>query len=173
MYCPKCSQQVSDETRFCSRCGFQLNVVKALLANEAIPAGAESRRVSRSFSKRDISIGATLMFVAALIAAIVVYDLPPAHSARIIFLVFAWFLLTLLINIKPLFLYFLRGDSQPDGVDIPATRGLSSAGREPVLPSSRSVPVNVYLSPAAATGEMGPPASVTEGTTNLLKQKET
>ena len=92
MYCPKCSQQVSDETRFCSRCGFQLNVVKALLANEAIPAGAESRRVSRSFIKRDISIGATLMFVAALIAAIVVYDLPPAHSARIIFLVFAWFL---------------------------------------------------------------------------------
>jgi len=33
MYCPKCSQQqVSDDIRFCPRCGFQLDAVKGLFA---------------------------------------------------------------------------------------------------------------------------------------------
>jgi uncharacterized membrane protein YvbJ len=35
MYCPKCSQQqISDEMRFCSRCGFPLGAVKELIAND-------------------------------------------------------------------------------------------------------------------------------------------
>ena len=45
MFCPKCSQeQISDETRFCSRGGFQLNVVKALLAEESAPQPAEIQK---------------------------------------------------------------------------------------------------------------------------------
>lgn len=35
MYCPKCSQQqVSDEVRFCSRCGFLLSAVAEIVKND-------------------------------------------------------------------------------------------------------------------------------------------
>jgi ribosomal protein L37E len=39
MYCPKCSQQqVSEEVRFCSRCGFSLSAVRELIAgSESAP----------------------------------------------------------------------------------------------------------------------------------------
>jgi predicted amidophosphoribosyltransferase len=34
MYCPQCSQeQVSEEMRFCSRCGFPLAIVSQLVRN--------------------------------------------------------------------------------------------------------------------------------------------
>ena len=55
MYCPKCSQiQTEDGLRFCSRCGFQLGVVKELLAE---PGGApvmpaESQAPPKFFSRR-------------------------------------------------------------------------------------------------------------------------
>ena len=35
MHCPRCGQQqISNETRFCSRCGFQLGVVSELLLHD-------------------------------------------------------------------------------------------------------------------------------------------
>jgi len=37
MYCPRCSQhQVSDDISFCTRCGFQLGVVKELLVTGGV-----------------------------------------------------------------------------------------------------------------------------------------
>ncbi len=34
MFCPRCSQeQVSEETKFCSRCGFSLSLVAEVLTN--------------------------------------------------------------------------------------------------------------------------------------------
>ncbi len=34
MYCPNCSQQqISEETKFCSRCGLPLGLVSEILAN--------------------------------------------------------------------------------------------------------------------------------------------
>jgi hypothetical protein len=37
MFCPKCSQsQTSDEIRYCSRCGFPLGTVAALLSNNGV-----------------------------------------------------------------------------------------------------------------------------------------
>ena len=43
MYCPKCSQlQISEEMRFCSRCGFALGAVRELVAsgNAGVETGA-------------------------------------------------------------------------------------------------------------------------------------
>src|SRR5262249_38437744 len=37
MYCPKCStEQLSDETRYCSRCGFLLTHVSELIENDGV-----------------------------------------------------------------------------------------------------------------------------------------
>lgn len=175
MFCPKCSQQqVSDETRFCSRCGFQLNVVKAILSSdESVSQNTEGKKASRSFNKRDMTIGAALMFVFAFIVAAITVDLPPSHSAPILFLIIAWFLLVLLINIKPIIQYFLRPDSPP--VDVPVSKtspNLFSKSVSNALPTAHSIPAEDLVMPRFNTAEMVQPLSVTEPTTNLLDKKE-
>ena len=177
MFCPKCSQQqVSDETRFCSRCGFQLNVVKALLVNDSLPQtqDAETQKIDRSLRKRDMTIGAFLMFLLALIVAALTVDMPSSHSARIIILMLAWVALTLLINIKPMFQYFLRGDTSAS-----TTGGFSSSKivskitskNKNALPEANSIPAEDLVAREVITAQMIKPASVTERTTNLLDKK--
>lgn len=172
MFCPKCSQQqIADETRFCSRCGFQLNVVKALLVSESIPAGPEFQSIKRSFSKRDMTIGVALMFFLALIVAVFTIGLGPNESARIIPLLVGGIALTLLINIKPLFHYFRTGDTN----QVPTSENpveLEAKYRRGALPPSQSIPAGAYISPPVIdTARMAKPQSVTDETTNLLHKQ--
>jgi cytochrome c biogenesis protein CcdA len=171
MFCPKCSQeQISDETRFCSRCGFQLNVVKALLSDTQAQ-GDETAKPERSLRKRDMTIGAFLMFVLAIIGAAITIDMPPSHSARIIIIVMAWMGLTLLLNIKPIIQYFLRADSSPaNEVSSPGLMGKFTSKNKKSLPASHSIPASDLVMPGAKTAEIVQPPSVTEPTTNLLNK---
>jgi hypothetical protein len=173
MFCPKCSQeQISEETRFCSRCGFELNVVKALLAEEGTPQSAEIQKQNRSLRRRDLTIGAALMFVFAFIMAALTVAFPPSSSFRIIYLTIAWLALTLLINIKPIIQFFVRGESNTtDEKLLPSklTAVFNSEKQTAALPSSQSIPAD-FMIPAANTAEMAPPPSVTESTTNLLNK---
>ena len=73
MFCPKCSQQqVSDDMRFCSRCGLQLSAVKELLdSNGALATDATENHDNRSEShQKDVNLGAVLMLVGAALAAL-------------------------------------------------------------------------------------------------------
>ena len=147
MYCPKCSQeQVSDETRFCSRCGFQLNVVKALLAEESAPQSAEIQKPKRSLNKRDLTIGAALMFVFAFIVATLTVSMPPNHSARILILVVAWLLLSLLINVKPMIQYFMRGEADAAGENY-----LPSKKQNAALPTAQTIPADLMMPKTGST----------------------
>lgn len=174
MFCPKCSQQqISDEIRFCSRCGFELNVVKALLASDA-PQNSEIQKPDRSLRKRDMTVGAGIMFFFALVAAIITVDMPPSHSSRIILLFVAWLILSLLINIKPIIGYLLRADnSAPATEDFSLSKTISNfASRsKKALPEARGVPASDLVMPNLNTAEMIQPPSVTESTTNLLDRK--
>ena len=175
MFCPKCSQQqVSDETRFCSRCGFQLNVIKALLTEDGLPQTphTEIQKIDRLLRKRDLTFGALFMFFFALIVAVITVDMPSAHSARIIFLVISWLVLTLLINIKPIFQYFLQADSSAKDISTTETfSNLSTKIKHAALPSSHSIPAEDLIMPSINTAEMVSPPSITEQTTNLLDKK--
>jgi hypothetical protein len=172
MFCPKCSQeQVSDETRFCSRCGFQLNVVKALLTEESSSPNDAIIKPDRSLRKRDMTIGAAIMFFFALVAAAITVDMPASHSARITLLVIAWLILSLLINIKPIIQYFLRADNSEAATDdFSASKIVSrfAARNKNALPEAHGIPATDFAMPAANTAEMVKPPSVTERTTNLL-----
>ena len=64
MHCPQCGQQqVSDEMRFCSRCGFALSIVTELL----VTGGTLPERQAESFAgkftgrKRGKRLGLLLM----------------------------------------------------------------------------------------------------------------
>jgi len=175
MFCPKCSQQqVSDETRFCSRCGFQLNVVKALLGNDEMLQAQDAtiQKPDRSLRKRDMTFGALFMFLFALTVAAITIDMPSSHSARIILLIIAWLSLTVLINIKPMIRYFLQADSSTKDISTSKTfSNLTSKIKHTALPSSHSIPAEDLITPNINTVEMIKPASVTERTTNLLDEK--
>jgi hypothetical protein len=69
MYCPKCSQQqVDDNVRYCSRCGFELSVVRACLAGAAPASGPEALPVSAP-RRRNINLGVASMLSGALFTA--------------------------------------------------------------------------------------------------------
>jgi hypothetical protein len=175
MFCPKCSQQqVSDETRFCSRCGFELNVVKALLSSENLPQNAETSKPDRSLRKRDMTIGAAIMFLFAFIVAALTVDMPSSHSSRILLLIVAWLLLSLLINIKPMIQYFLRADnSAPAADDFSLSKTVSGlvSGNKKSLPEAHGIPASDFVAASVNTAEMLKPPSVTERTTNLLDKE--
>ena len=118
------------------------------------------------------------MFVSALIILIITGDLPDSHSTRIIFLVITWFALSLLINIKPIIGYFFHGDGSPATNQALSSKTvfnrasqIENKTQNPALPSAQVVPIADFVMPRGKTAEIVQPPSVTEETTNLLKNK--
>ena len=183
MFCPKCSQQqASEEVRFCSRCGFQLGVVKAILANDAVAAAAPPAQgplapvaptaVARPTRKRDQTFGALLMFGVSLFAAAAA----DMDEDGVVALIFGWLFLTLLINLRPLLRYFFSRDASSTSESLPAPRRLRglfrrAAARDDALPPAQGVHVTNYEGQRLNTAEVVRPPSVTEHTTNLLNNK--
>ncbi|HEY0379426.1 MAG TPA: hypothetical protein VGC87_21090 [Pyrinomonadaceae bacterium] len=187
MYCPRCSQQqASEEVRFCSRCGFQLGVVKELLAQTEAPAPAavEPLQPARGLRKRDVTVGALLMFVVALVVVLFPDDTtpPPVRDGHMVALVGLFIVLTLFINfIGPLLRAVnrlfgedeasqRRGQLSQPQPDL-STKVSASARDRAALPPARSAPAASFNSPRADTAEMVRPPSITEQTTNLLNNK--
>jgi hypothetical protein len=89
MFCPSCGQQqVSEETRFCSRCGFLLAGISRLISNNGLatptPAMRESDRISPR--KKGIKQGGQLMILGLIIVPllVIVSALLNLHPAPII-----------------------------------------------------------------------------------------
>src|SRR5688500_973455 len=72
MHCPKCGQQqISDETRYCSRCGFLLTGIAEVVANEGIiPGSGPSGVKSVSPRKRGVKQGAFIFLLSILVIPI-------------------------------------------------------------------------------------------------------
>ncbi len=75
MFCPKCSQeQISDEMRFCSRCGFQLAGVSELLLNEGslLQTSEERTGIAAYLRQKSALPGAKIMFFSICLLPIAV-----------------------------------------------------------------------------------------------------
>lgn len=182
MFCPKCSQQqTSDEARFCSRCGFQLGVVKAALAADEsvdVRAAAAATPADRSTRVRDLTLGAALMFFIALAIAVATLDVPPISPAPVVLLVVWWALLTLALNLRPLLRYFFGDLFRRTKHNEPAQRfapdlttKVSASARNAALPPTNAgepIPASLFGARRANTAEVAPPPSVADHTTNLL-----
>ncbi len=188
MYCPRCSQQqASDEVRFCSRCGFQLGVVKELLTQMEAPAPAAVEPLppapARGLRKRDVTIGALLMYVISVALIIISSPIPPLRNDQIFVLTILFVALALFVNfITPLLRavnkLFGEENKASGRAEIPrpqATPDLSTqvSAHRAALPPARSVPAGLFNSPRVNTAEMLQPPSITEHTTNLLDNKRT
>src|SRR4029453_3946864 len=90
MHCPKCGQQqISEETRFCSRCGLLLTEIANVVANDGIVPGRAKGTTSARL--RGLKQGFFLFLLALLIvplAAIITIatDAEPYVAAGLMFL---------------------------------------------------------------------------------------
>ena len=169
MYCPKCSQiQTEDGLRFCSRCGFQLGVVKELLAERdsapVITAGSQAPAKFSSRRKQDLLFGATVMSIAATIVVQLSWIAPKVKlifPLWVIWLAFSLFVLSFDVLVRVVRRFFSDDD------DVSDRRSLSTSE----LPPMQNLPVTALGFDRVNTGEILQPLSVTDHTTNLLNKK--
>jgi hypothetical protein len=184
MHCPQCGQQqVSDEMRFCSRCGFPLGVVAELISKGGtLPdREAESSPPKLGARQRGKRLGLLLMltgFVLAIIGGIIHDSMNPLERSALV--------TTLLLFIPAIicgvagfvrFLYALLLETNAPGqasvsqVEQIRSSELSAGGNYPELPSSQGMPVSDLGARRGNTTEIVNVPSVTENTTKLLDKQ--
>lgn len=172
MYCPKCSQQqVSEEVRFCSRCGFSLNAVRVLVASENALA-EKGAGAQISCGQKAVRRGAWIML--ASLAFTLFVGLMTAIDddfAILLFLPFLGFVMGLLIVFYGAFLADKRARKKAAAQAHVLPMMPVQLGTPAELPASRIAPIESFPSKRGATAEMVQPPSVTENTTRLLDEE--
>ena len=176
MYCPRCGQQqITDEVRFCPRCGLSLAGVPSLLFNEGMgPAGLPPQRARGgggllSGRREGTRSGAKLMFFSLILAPIAFIFCFPFDSPVPLLLPLALFLAGLSVM---LYSYLFGEDLLPARW----TKGQDEFGgaRTPrELSAPPFVPASGFAGQRVNTAEIAqqPPPSVTEQTTKLLDKE--
>lgn len=162
MYCPKCGhQQVSDDMRFCSRCGFQLTgVAELLIKNELGPPA--SGQLEKRFP-RISRLGAILIFFGIVSVPIFMILSGIMDSPVPLFGSFFFFLAGIAcIAYKWLFGATILPESRK-------ISELASAARDQYLPPAQEIPASDLF--RRDTAEFTPPPSITDPTTKLLENE--
>jgi len=175
MHCPVCGQQqVSEETRFCSRCGFLLTGVAEVVKSGGLVA-AKSTGVTGSPDsprRRGIKKGVfwallTAVVVPLMLILSLIFRIPPvpALMGLVIFAVGG------LLRVAYALLF--ESGNSPERFPEALMRDLEN---RQALPPSQSVPASAYAAPASSwrdTNELERvPGSVTDSTTKLLQKEE-
>lgn len=169
MFCPKCSQQqLSDEVRFCSRCGFQLAAVSEILRNDGtvLVNSASQTEKSALIKRPELRAGGKVIFLSiCLFVPAFIVGLIIDHPIPLVVPVIAFF-----IGLIQILYYFIFGESI-----LPVKKQNQTAfnNAEPQLNfrPAQGLPFSVVETKSLNTAEFGEPMSVTERTTNLLERK--
>jgi len=170
MHCPNCGQQqVSDEMRFCSRCGISLSGLSEWLTGGtvAVKVAAEKPVAGPSPRRKAMRRAGKLMFFSGvLLPVFLVFSLMIDEGAPMI-IPFALFFVALAM--------MLYARLFTDNYQVrPALN--DSAGRTTALggnPTKASLPspsISTMGNQQVRTNELAQPASVTEHTTRLLDE---
>lgn len=181
MFCPQCGQrQASNEVRFCSGCGFPLNVVTELLANGGQLAWRPPAQAGLSPRQKGIRQGALLM-----LSTILVVPLLAILGVRLFGLPGEFVALAAVVCPLGGFLRILYGlfleSNAPQAGDVmqPAYTPppvipdyLGTQPRSTTLPPARSTPMPTPRPQRFDTGGLAAPRpSVTDHTTRLLDKQ--
>ncbi len=176
MYCPKCSQeQVSEEMRFCSRCGFSLTAVRELIVSGNALTAPGSEVQARSSGQKAVRRGAWIM-LGCLAFTLFVGFLAAIDDDFAVLLVLP--LLGFIIGILNVFYGAFWADKRAlkraaaKSLAVPTTPNQLGAPARAELPASRMAPIESFSGKRGATAEMiQSPPSVTENTTRLLDEE--
>ena len=167
MYCPNCGQQqLSDEMRFCSRCGLALSGLAEWLARGGVPAKREEQAATPSPPRRRTRrAAAKLMFVSgALLPVFIVISLLVEHGAPMVVPVILFFISLVIMLYTRLF----RKETSPVRTHDAQTTALNSASARGPLPPASNMSMPGVGRQQVRTNELAQPPSVTENTTKLL-----
>lgn len=166
MFCPKCSQQSSDEVRFCPRCGLQLAGLAAYVAgNEYAPVRPEPPPAAELTAKRrGTRRGAKLMFFSVVLFPLFFALCFLVDGPAPLFVPFMVFLLGLVMLIYAR----LFGDELVQVPQRASRKDLNAVGDRPALGSPQFNPTPLFNQQRGNTAEIYQPPSITENTTKLL-----
>jgi hypothetical protein len=184
MHCPQCGQQqLSDEMRFCSRCGFALGIVTELLVTGGTLPERENESCVVRFGgrKRGKRLGLLLMLTAMLLAMIggIIHDsLVHDHNAPGLAGKLLLFLPAIMIGVAGFVRFFyallletnVQGSTSPSFPPRATTKSVQHAQNHPALTPSPGVSASSFAAKRGNTREMVDVPSVTEHTTKLLDQ---
>jgi len=176
MHCPSCGQQqISTETKFCSRCGLPLIVVAEVLMHGGyLPQLAQLNNKKKKIFSRRNGLGFSLIWFLFFLLIMApfwgIVDVEELAGVSAIIGIFGG--LIMLVSS----LIFLPKDTVAIAPNFytPIQRDLDGQPNYGALPPQQSVPASVYAAPQTGswrdTNDLVP--SVTEGTTKLLEKDE-
>jgi len=184
MHCPRCGQQqVSNETRFCSRCGFLLTGIAQVISNDGIVPEQKNTTFFAAGSprRRGVMQGVFFFLLTFLVVPIVAImtvaiNAEPFLVAISAILFFVGGLLRVIYAL--MFESGVPGGKTLEEKVLSGTPILSGKEKAGELPPAQSIPVNVYAPPPGAghwrdTNDLAQtPGSVTDSTTKLLQKEE-
>ncbi len=165
MYCPNCGQQqLSDEMRFCSRCGLALTGLAEWLAGGRIQRVEQPQVPEPSTRRKQLRRAGKLMFFSGvlfplfLILCLAIDEGGPMFIPCFIFFIsLAWML----------YVRLFISDTPQVNYQAPQTTALRSMSARGSLPpaTTTSIPAG---RPQVRTNELAQPPSVTENTTRFF-----
>lgn len=180
MHCPQCGQQqISEIVRFCSRCGFPMDGVIHLLANNGLMPAFHPPQTSGEMSARKKGVRQGLILLLTGILLVPILGVFASFTdARFIEMLVAIAAILCFIGGPLRMLYagiFEEGAPKWPQVGVapymqarPLPQGVPARS---ALPPPTANPATGWGQPPR-TGELVRPPSVTEGTTRLLDKKE-
>jgi hypothetical protein len=171
MYCPQCSQeQIAEEMRFCSRCGFPLAIVSQLVRNGGALAGFDPEAKGQlSPRQKGVRWGAILMILSVLLVPLAAVLTAMDEG---FFVLFIPLVLVFFFGLARLLHAYLLAQNTPKEKARPAAAQTTSVPGtdKTALPAGQTIPVTNWRQPVN-TSEMAQPLSVTENTTRLLNDE--
>lgn len=168
MYCPNCGQQqVSDEMRFCSRCGLALSGLAEWLAGGALPIRHQDEVKSGGLSPRRKGMrrAAKLMFFSGVLFPIFLAISIAVEEAGPLGIPFGLFFIALVMM---LYARLFSDKTVPAINPAAQTSALGSNSTRASLPPAANMPMPGIGRQHVRTNELAQPPSVTENTTKLL-----
>ena len=166
MYCPKCGQQqLSDDARFCSRCGLPLSDMAAWLFSGGASGLVKAEPASREMTPRRKGIrrGAKLMFFSIVLLPLVIgLSIATENPVPIVLSLMLFFVGAVLALYARLF--------RDDFVEH-APPPLQRSRHADALPPARADAQTSLHARPANTAEIARPFSVTDHTTTLLPKE--
>lgn len=171
MYCPNCGQhQLSDNTRFCSKCGLSINGLTEWLASGGVPAVREEEPtlVLASPRRKVIRRGAKIMFFSGVLLPVFIGLSVLVDEPGPLLFPFIAFLVGLMIMFYAI---IFKEEIPPVKTQPVAPARLGILLDNTALPPASNLRMNSVGEPRVRTRELVQPPSVTEHTTKLLDRE--
>jgi len=179
MFCPRCSQeQISEELKFCSRCGFPLGLVSEILAHGGfLPQLAETNENRKWLTRKNGLYFSLFWFmIFSMILMPIFGGVVRSDQLALLCAITGTMGGIVLLIASFVFLQKEPKNTENFNQELPNYNVKNLYGsQQTALPPQQSQPAQNYVSPpnawkAPETGDLFQPHSIADGTTKLLEK---